>query len=110
MCLLAVQAVTDNLADLRKVLTMRGNRLGAVLVGGDGGPAGDQAGLRFLREARARLEADGFPIPERFKEQLGRFDTNSDGKLSANEIDAMPEAARDRVRQAIQNRLGRADD
>jgi len=109
MCLLAVQVVTDNLADLRTILTMRGNRLGAILVGGDAGAAG-QAGTRALRDARARLEADGFPIPERFQQQLGRFDTNSDGKLSANEIDAMPQAVRDRVRQAIQNRLGGAND
>jgi mono/diheme cytochrome c family protein len=35
MCLLAVQVIADNITDLRKVLTMRGNRLGAVLSGGD---------------------------------------------------------------------------
>ena len=41
MCLLGVQVVTDNLADLRKIVAMRGNRLGAALVGGDG--VGDRA-------------------------------------------------------------------
>jgi hypothetical protein len=106
MCLLGVQVVTDNLADLRKIVAMRGNRLGAALVGGDGGPLGDRAGVRFQRRARAQLEAGGFPIAERFQQQLGRFATNRDGKLSATEIDAMPEAMRNRVRQAIQSRTG----
>ncbi len=105
MCLLGVQVVTDNLADLRKILAMRGNRLGAALVGGDGGAPGERAGMRLRAGRGARLEADGFPIPERFQQHLVRFDNNSDGKLSAAEIEAMPQALRDRVRQAIQNRL-----
>jgi hypothetical protein len=104
MCLMAVQVVTDNPADLRQVLTMRGNRLGAVIVGGDTS-MGAQAGA-----ARARIGADGFPIPERFREQLGRFDTNSDGKLSFSEIDAMPDDVRNRIREAIRSRLVGDDD
>ena len=38
MCLLGVQVVTEHLADLRKIMAMRGNRLGAALVGGDRAP------------------------------------------------------------------------
>jgi hypothetical protein len=106
MCLLGVQVITENLADLRKIVAMRGNRLGAVLVGGDGAPAADRSSRRLAPGIRARLEADGFPIPERFHERLGRFDTNGDGRLTAKEIDAMPAAARDRIRQAIEDRLG----
>ena len=79
MCLLGVQVVTENLADLRKVVAMRGNRLGAALFGGDAG------GNRLPAAARARLLAEGFPIPERFREALGRFDRNKDGKLTREE-------------------------
>jgi hypothetical protein len=55
------------------------------------------------------MNASGFPIPDRFKEQLGRFDANKDGKLSGKEIDAMPEGMRTRVRQAIDERLGEGE-
>ena len=104
MCLLGVQVITDNLADLRKVLTMRGNRLGAVLSGGDA-PAAARP-CRSRPAQRDRLAKVGFPIPERFQELLGRYDSNHDGKLTTAEIDAMPENLRDRVRTAIQERLG----
>ncbi|MGP0069352.1 MAG: ascorbate-dependent monooxygenase [Isosphaeraceae bacterium] len=100
MCLLGVQVVTENLADLRKVVAMRGNRLGAALFGGDAG------GNRLPAAARARLLAEGFPIPERFREALGRFDRNKDGKLTREEIDGMPEPIRARVQEAIRQRMG----
>jgi hypothetical protein len=103
MCLLGVQVVTENLSDLRKILAMRGNRLGAALVGGDG------AGNRPAAGLRARLMAEGFPIPERFRDALGRFDRNKDGKLSREEIDGMPEVVRGRVQEAIRRRLGEED-
>jgi mono/diheme cytochrome c family protein len=108
MCLLGVQVITDNLADLRKVLTMRGNRLGAVLSGGDA--PGARAPAPLTPAQRDRLAKVGFPIPERFHELLGRYDTNHDGKLTTAEIDAMPENLRDRVRAAIHERLGDGDD
>jgi hypothetical protein len=108
MCLLGVQVVTDNLADLRKVVGMRGNRLGAALVGG--AADGEGAARRLAPALRARLAAGPFPIPERFKDVLGRFDKDQDGKLSREEIDAMPEGLRNRVRQAIQRRLGNDED
>jgi hypothetical protein len=106
MCLLGVQVVTDTMADLRSIVAMRGNRLGAALMGGDAGDAKDRPAARLIQALRDRIMAEGFPIPERFKEQLGRFDTNNDGKLDKKEIDAMPPAIRTRVRQAIEQRLG----
>jgi Copper type II ascorbate-dependent monooxygenase, C-terminal domain len=106
MCLLGVQVVTDNPAELRKIIAMRGNRLGAAIMGGDAGDAKNGPAAKVMRGLRERMNADGFPIPERFKEQLGRFDSNNDGKLTGKEIDAMPEGVRNRIRQAIDNRLG----
>jgi peroxiredoxin len=45
----------------------------------------------------------GVPIPERFKPLLGRYDTNHDGKLSAEEIDKMPPALKERVLEYIRS-------
>ncbi len=103
MCLLGVQVVTENPADIGKIVSMRGNRLGAALMGGDTGKAGGRSMARVVGEF---LDTEGFPIPERFKEQLGRFDTNNDGNLTTNEIDAMPEVPRNRIRAALRQRLG----
>jgi hypothetical protein len=79
MCLCGVQVVADSKAELLKIVTMRNNQLGLILGGGvtpdvlDGGPKGD------------------IPIPERFKAFLEPYDKNKDGKLSPEEIDAMPD-------------------
>ena len=43
----------------------------------------------------------GFPIPERAKALVGRYDANNDGKLDDEEIDEMPPALRDRVRALV---------
>jgi hypothetical protein len=106
MCLLGVQVVTENPADIRKIVTMRGNRLGAALMGGAGTDPSEGAGPQMLEKLRAFLKTTTFTIPERFKEQLGRFDTNKDGKLSPQEVEAMPPGVRERIRQAIMMRLG----
>ena len=103
MCLLGVQVVTENPADISKIVTMRGNRLGAALMGGDAGQAGGRSMANAVGEF---LDTEGFPIPERFKAQLGRFDTNNDGNLTTKEIEAMPEGPRNRIRAAIRQRLG----
>ena len=101
MCLLGVQVVTDNPADLLKIVAMRGNGIGAAIVGGRG------AGMRSPRGAGAQPGgADGFAIPELLKDRLGRFDKNNDGKLSGEEVDAMPEPGRTRVKDAIRQRMG----
>ncbi len=95
MCLCAVQVVTDSLADLRKVTAMNLGRIGAALAGA--GRPGAGAGM---------ANPAGFPIPERFKEQLTRFDKDGNGRLSPAEVDAMPEPLKQRVRQAVQARMG----
>jgi hypothetical protein len=50
--------------------------------------------------------AEGFPIPAQFKDQLGHFDKDNNGKLSKDELDAMPEAVRERIDQAVRRRPG----
>ena len=100
MCLLGVQVVTDNLADRRKIVAMRGNRLGAALAGGEGLGG---AGLRRL--LGGQRTGDGLPIPDRFKDRLGPFDKDNNGKLSREELDAMPAALRERIEQAVRRRL-----
>ena len=103
MCLLAVQVVTDNLADLRKIAAMRGNRLGAVLVGGV--DAGSEANQRMSPAALARIATEGFLIPERFKAALARFDLNGNGRLNKQEIDAMPQNLRERIQRRSDSAL-----
>lgn len=100
MCLLGIQVVTDTRADLRAIMAMRNNRLATVL-GGGGAPkdSGEP-------DSRAdRLLKAGVPIPERGKRLLQRWDKDNDGKLTGEEIDAMPGPIRDRVRKAIEERL-----
>ena len=63
MCLLGVQVVTDNLADLRKVIAMRGNRLGAALMGGDGGDAKDRPAANAMRGLARAPECRWFSDP-----------------------------------------------
>jgi hypothetical protein len=109
MCLLGVQVVTDTLADLRAIVTMRGNRLGAAIVGGDTSEAGGRTAGPLMQAIRERMASQGFSIPERFKEQLGRFDTDNDGRLTTKEVDAMPVPLRTQIRQAIMQRLGGGD-
>jgi hypothetical protein len=103
MCLLGLQVTTDTRADLRKLAAMPGNRLG-VLLGGGIRPQ-DLPG-RTTPAGDVKIPAGGIPIPAQYKDALGRYDKNGDGKLSAEEIEAMPAPLRDRVKEAIRQRLG----
>ena len=77
---------------------------GSGLVGGDGAATG-RAG-RLAPGCGDGLTAAG-PDPRAVQGRLGRFDTNNDGKLSAKEIDAMPEGlAAIGSAQAIRRRDG----
>ncbi|WP_435010755.1 ascorbate-dependent monooxygenase [Tundrisphaera lichenicola] len=98
MCLVGVQVVTEKPGDLLKIVAMRGNGLGSALVGGLGRGQAGKGGVGS--------PAGGFAIPERFQDRLGRFDTNGDGRISSEEVDAMPEPFRDRLKEAIRVRLG----
>jgi hypothetical protein len=53
----------------------------------------------------AKLPADGFPIPEVIAPLLSQFDTNHDGRMTAEEVEAMPEPARSRLVDAIQKKI-----
>jgi peroxiredoxin len=88
MCLLGVQVVADNAADLRQITAMRSARLGGALFGGSPG-------------LDPKAFEDGVPIPERLKGLLGRYDKDGDGKIDDEEIDAMPPALKDRFRQLV---------
>ena len=108
MCLLGVQVVTETSADLAKIVRMQGNMLGAALMGGLGNRGGAGAAKTPAMPLRKGAGGDGFVIPEAAKDRLGRFDKNNDGRLSREELDAMPETARERIKDAIQKRMGKA--
>lgn len=106
MCLLGVQVVADSSADLVKIVAMNGR----ALFGGVGANGNARPEIRsMLPGANAGPNADGFLIPKSFKERLGRFDKNDDGRISDEEVEAMPEPARGRIKSAIRNRLGNQD-
>lgn len=90
MCLLGLQMTTDTPADLKLLTQMRGSRLGAGLLGGTPGALETPTG--------------GIPIPERWKALLERYDGDKDGKLDDEEIDELPPALRDRIRQVVPKR------
>jgi hypothetical protein len=112
MCLCGMTVITDTPADLKKVRAMNFAELGAILGGGQ---------LPELRNRRAastptidaetrkkilaKLPADGFAIPEAIAPLLAQFDTNHDGRLTAAEIEAMPEPSRSRMVDAIQKKI-----
>jgi mono/diheme cytochrome c family protein len=109
MCLLSVQLTTDSMADLRQVAAMRGARLGGALAGGveqqdlAGGTAGNPDG-----KVDALIDAmldNGFPIPPQYGAKLKAFDSNGDGRLDRAEFDKIPAVVRDRIRDAIRQRM-----
>ena len=54
-------------------------------------------------EKAISLPPGGYPIPERYKKALARYDLDGNGKLSEKEIEAMPDALRRKVREYILN-------
>jgi hypothetical protein len=48
-----------------------------------------------------RPNGDGFVIPPAFKDRLDQFDKNNDGRLSNEEIEAMPVIPRERLKDAL---------
>ena len=119
MCLLGVQVVTDKNSDLRQIMTMNLENLKAQLKAEMGRQNGAGGG-KLLEGLRRRgggaganpgaggIGANGFKIPPAAKDRLDRFDTNKDGRISKEELDAMPPAARERIMDAIRNRMGGA--
>ena len=86
---------------------MRGNRLGAALMGGDGGDAKRPAGGQRDARASRALECRWFPDPRTFQSHsLAALTRTTTANSPRKEIDAMPEGIRIRIRQAIDERLG----
>jgi len=50
--------------------------------------------------------ADGFPIPDNAPAMLKRFDRDNNGRMSEDEIEAMPTQLKDRIRNTIRERIG----
>ena len=98
MCLCGLSLTADSNADLRKIMSSNSALLGAILGGGAIPSDAPAAG------PPVKIPPDGIAIPEQFKGLLGRYDTNGDGKLSQQEIDAMPAVLRDRVYAYIRER------
>lgn len=104
MCLLGVQVVTNSLADLRQIASMRGNFLGVALSGGVP-PKVTEADIPKIID-----QVNGIPIPDRFKAVLSLYDADEDNRLSNEEIDKMPAPLKERVQAKIREViLGRAD-
>ncbi len=111
MCLCATTILTKTPGDMAKIRAMNFGQLGAILGGGAWpiGPGGKSTTPEIPKETREKvlghLPANGFAIPDVFRESLTRFDTDHDGRLSPAEIEAMPEPSRSRVILALQRRF-----
>jgi mono/diheme cytochrome c family protein len=80
-------------------------------------PEDEQAAKRFAElfargrkdgpaAAPLRLPPGGFPLPADAKLLREKYDKDHDGKLSQEELEAIPRPLRDRVEQRIRKRLG----
>lgn len=115
MCLVSIMLTTDSLTDLRKVVGLRGARLGGALAGG--AEAQDlmteeekkQAGGDPAIAALVDLIIDqGFPIPPAQRERAKIFDTDGDNRMSKKEFDAIPKDIQARIRETIRDRVREA--
>ena len=95
MCLCGLTVATADHASMTALALMRGARIG--LIFGGGFPV-DTMKL-----------AGGVPIPDDYKAALAPFDKNSDGRLSDEEVNAMPPGVKERVRAAISELVGGAE-
>jgi hypothetical protein len=95
MCLCSLSVITENRADLLKIASMSFAELGM----GIGGGLPDDSNIRD--RWRKQLADHGFPIPARFRDQLTKFDTDNDGRLTTAEIDQMPADIKYQVNQAL---------
>jgi mono/diheme cytochrome c family protein len=97
MCLLGLNVTCDSLADLRKINAMRSGGLARALGGGGIPEEGEGESDADAAKALESVPAEGVAIPEQYARLLGRFDKNGDGRLSREEIAAMPGVLRKRV-------------
>ena len=117
MCLCGMTVVTNTPADLKKVRAMNfaaargdhGRRLAAGRARRTGALRSREIDSATRKKVLAHLPADGFPIPETSKAHLAPFDLNHDGRLTAAEIEAMPEPLRSLIVDAIRKKVEAAD-
>ena len=114
MCLVSILLITNSKADLLKIVNMKAARWGGALAGGVEAKDLLEPAEALAAENAARNELveevidKGFMIPQEYQAQLKLFDTNSDGRLSRTEFDAIPEAIRILIRAAIRERVRQA--
>ena len=103
MCLCGVQVYTDRILDLKQIVAMKGNMLGSGLDGGVPGQANSAKKLTSdaIAKQPVKFPPGGIPIPERFKDVLAQFDSDTDGKLSRAEVDKMPAPMKQRVEDSV---------
>ena len=112
MCLCGIKVVTDTPADLKKIRMMNFADIGAIMGGGltagRAGPAGGAFRAAIDAETRkkilAKLPADGFPFRKLFTAARA-VRSNHDGRLTAAEVEAMPEPSRSRMVDAIPKKI-----
>jgi len=68
--------------------------------GGGGGPVAKGGPTKL------RLPEDGVPMPDGVRQKLQPYDANRDGRLTMQEIEAMPAPIRQRVVEALRGRYG----
>ncbi|MCE9606405.1 MAG: ascorbate-dependent monooxygenase [Planctomycetia bacterium] len=115
MCLVSIMLTTDSLGDLRKVVGMRGARLGGALAGGA------EAEDLMTDEEKKLVGADtkwnalvdlvieqGFPIPPAQRERAKIFDSDDNGRISKKEFDAIPKEIQARIRDTIREKMREA--
>lgn len=89
MALFGIQVITDTMDDMRKVMRMRGAALGQLL--------GSSPPPNVKKKGESDIPKEGFIIPETIKAIASQYDKNQDGRLSEEELDNVPDFARDRV-------------
>jgi hypothetical protein len=113
MCLLGVQLTTDSMADLRAVTGLKSARLGGALVGGvDENDLDGLTGKGSKGAKTDRLDAlvdavleNGFDIPAAARDGMKLFDSDSDGRISRREFDAIPPAVQQLIRESVREKV-----
>ncbi len=95
MALFGIQVITDNMDDLRKVMRMKGAGIGQLL--------GSSPPPEVKKKGESGIPKEGFVIPAALKTIADPYDKNKDGKLTEDELDAVPDFARERVIEYLKN-------
>lgn len=113
MCLVGVQLTTDSMADLRAIAGLASARLGGAIVGGvDASDLDGLANKGSKGEKTDRLDAlvdavleSGFDIPATARDRMKLFDSDSDGRISRREFDAIPPVVQQLIRELVREKV-----